>query len=540
MEKKTFLAIFLSLMVLYAWNAFTVKDQPKPLVDSSLQQDTVTMPQVKAPEKQTSIPAIPESVSQKTMALPLVFEEKNTLISEKLKAEFSNIGGTLVKVTVLEHNHSLPVTNLLGLEAYSQAEFELEEQGTNNIVYSLNDGSGLYVRKEYTLTDSNLIEARVDVKNTAMTPKDLAVNIENYTIDTSSLDTKSFARDQSLMEYSINSPDGTIRKSNAFKFAKKEEKTTSKKINWVGFRDRYFCLVVKPEFNVDMLFVEVLGDKSMRMISKMPAATIQPGDKISFETKILVSPQDLAQLKGYGEGFDKIMAFTRFGLVDGISKVIYQILLWINSVIPSWGICIIIIAFLVYGVTYPLTMKSMLSMKGMQKIQPEVAALREKNKNNPQKLNQEIMELYKKHKVNPFGGCLPMVMQMPIFIGLYQVLWRSIFFKGASFLWIKDLSEPDRLIYPLPVTIPFLGNEFNILPILMGITMFFQQKITSKNMVVSDPAQASQQKMMTTFFPIFLTVIFYKFASGLALYFTIFYGLSSLTQLKIAKMTKAE
>jgi len=148
------------------------------------------------------------------------------------------------------------------------------------------------------------------------------------------------------------------------------------------------------------------------------------------------------------------------------------------------------------------------------------------------------MGLYKEHKVNPLGGCLPMLLQMPVFIGLYQVLWRSVSFKGADFLWIKDLSQPDRL-FIMPFKIPFLGNEFNLLPLIMMVVMFAQQKLSTKNIVITDPSQAAQQKMMTTIMPIFIGVIFYKFASGLTLYFTMFYMFSTFTQWKMSKVKKA-
>lgn len=177
-------------------------------------------------------------------------------------------------------------------------------------------------------------------------------------------------------------------------------------------------------------------------------------------------------------------------------------------------------------------------MKKMQALQPKIAAVKDKYKNNPQKMNSEMMELYKNHKINPLGGCLPIVLQMPVFIGLYQVLWRSVSLKGASFLWIKDLSEPDRLLV-FQNTIPLLENDLNLLPIIMIVVMFFQQKLTSANMVITDPAQATQQKMMGIMMPLFMGVVFYKFASGLTLYFTMFYLLSTLTQWKMSKGPKA-
>lgn len=128
-----------------------------------------------------------------------------------------------------------------------------------------------------------------------------------------------------------------------------------------------------------------------------------------------------------------------------------------------------------------------------------------------------------------------MLLQMPIFYGLYQVLWRSVDFKGANFFWIKDLSLPDRLA-TLPWALPFFGNEVNILPLLMAIIMFFQQKFTSKNMVITDENQLMQQKMMAVLMPVMMGFIFYHFASGLCLYFTTFYLLSTLTAWKMSKL----
>ena len=124
---------------------------------------------------------------------------------------------------------------------------------------------------------------------------------------------------------------------------------------------------------------------------------------------------------------------------------------------------------------------------------------------------------------------------MPVFIGLYHVLWRTVEFKGAGFLWIKDLSSPDRLM-TFPFSLPVIGNELNILPLIMIVVMAMQQRITAKNMVITDPAQVTQQKIMQTFFPFFIGFIFYKFASGLSLYFTIFYSLSTLTQWQMSKV----
>jgi YidC/Oxa1 family membrane protein insertase len=171
----------------------------------------------------------------------------------------------------------------------------------------------------------------------------------------------------------------------------------------------------------------------------------------------------------------------------------------------------------------------------MQEVQPKIKALQERYKNDPQKLNTEMVEIYRREKINPFGGCLPFLIQMPFFMALYQILWRAQYFQGQGFLWIKDLSQPDRLII-FPFYLPLMGNEFNILPILTGSIMFLQQKISSKNIIVADEQQAMQQKMMMYILPVMMTCMFYRFASSWAIYFLVFYILSTATQWKIAQL----
>jgi YidC/Oxa1 family membrane protein insertase len=170
-------------------------------------------------------------------------------------------------------------------------------------------------------------------------------------------------------------------------------------------------------------------------------------------------------------------------------------------------------------------------MKEMQHIQPQVEQLRVLYKDNPQRLNKEIMELYRQHKVNPLGGCLPMVLQIPIFFALYQVLSRSIALKGADFLWIKDLSEPDRLL-KFPVELPLIGQYFNLLPVLMAVGMFIQQKSSMGKMSGSS---AEQQKMMLIVMPIMFGFIFYNMPAGLVLYWFVNSALASAYQLRLAK-----
>ena len=345
-----------------------------------------------------------------------------------------------------------------------------------------------------------------------------------------------------LLEYSVSYNGSIDRKKNLSKFKDKENRSVNDTINWTGFRDQYFCVIVQPKFESKKYYMEKVDDLHANIGFSTGDIRIEPGRKKVLEIDMYYGPQDLKKLKAYDEGLEKIVNYSvggffdwmAFKQTDAIARVMMGLLDFLHKIVRNWGFAIILFAFCIYGITYPLTKKTMDSMKKLQEHQPEMNKIREKYKNNPEKMQKETMVYYKKHKINPLGGCLPMFLQMPVFISLYQLLWRAYIFKGADFLWIKDLSEPDRL-FILPFNLPYFGNEFNILPIAYGIAMFFQQRMQSKNTNITDPTQAQTQKMMAKIFPVMLGVIFYKFASGLTLYFTTYFMLTALSQWRSMK-----
>jgi len=173
-------------------------------------------------------------------------------------------------------------------------------------------------------------------------------------------------------------------------------------------------------------------------------------------------------------------------------------------------------------------------MQKMQELHPQMEKLKVQHKGSPEKLNKEMMELYKKYKINPLSGCLPMLLQMPIFVALYQALMKSLELRNASFLWIKDLSSPDAV--RLPFTLPLIGNSINILPLIMVAGMVIQQKISTKSTggAVTDE-QKQQQKMMLIIMPIMFGFIFYNMPSGLVLYWVVNTALTIVEQGAILK-----
>jgi len=215
-----------------------------------------------------------------------------------------------------------------------------------------------------------------------------------------------------------------------------------------------------------------------------------------------------------GVGLENTLSFG-VAPIRFISRAVLFSLVALYGVIPNYGIVLIIFSVIVKLLVYPLTKKSYQSMKAMQVLQPEVTSIRDKYKGDPQKLNQATMKLYKERGVNPLGGCLPMLLQMPLLFALFIVFRSTIELRGAPFvLWISDLSQPDALI-PLPFSLPLYGDQISLLPLLMGVSMFVQQKMTTS------PVNP-QQKMMTQFMSVFFVVLFNQFPSGLNLYYTLF------------------
>ena len=233
------------------------------------------------------------------------------------------------------------------------------------------------------------------------------------------------------------------------------------------------------------------------------------GDK-TFQYALYFGPRDIGILKPLNLQLDKAV---NFGFFDIVSKPLLWVLNFFYGYFHNYGWAIILLTILVKIVFWPVTHKSNKSMKDMQKLQPKMAKMREKYKDNKEQLNQEMMALYKTYKVNPMGGCLPMVIQIPVFFALYSLLGYAIELRHAPFfLWINDLAAPDRL--PIGVPIPYVGEGIPVLTLLMGASMFIQQKMTP---TTGDPTQA---KIML-FLPVVFTFMFINFAAGLVLYWLV-------------------
>lgn len=308
---------------------------------------------------------------------------------------------------------------------------------------------------------------------------------------------------------------------------------TAHPVEWIATKDRHFSIILKPASKSEFkgLF-QGLGNHRFDVSLVSGKLTLPPGGSLENEFLIYIGPNEVEQLLPVG-----LDTLVNFGKLDAIGKVLVGGLELLHKVFRNYGVAIILLTFLINVLLFPLTRAGYMSMKRMQLIQPQMTKIRTQNKNNPEKMNREMMELYKKHKVNPFGGCLPMLLQMPVFIALYVALSKSVILVNANFLWMNDLSSPDSVYFPF--TLPFLGNKIHVLPLIMCLAMFLQQKFTQIKIEGQDPAMEQQQKMMAFMMPIIFGFIFYSMPSGLVLYWLTNTILMSLYQLHLKRMTLA-
>ncbi len=277
-------------------------------------------------------------------------------------------------------------------------------------------------------------------------------------------------------------------------------------VSFIGVNSKYFAFIVAPEnliaaggkLSGQEYEVNLYGEKA-RISRPQSALFFTPlANFFECNLSLYLGPQDYSRLKGYGRKFEEVVNLG-WRWIRPLSLIFLRFFTFLYSLLHNYGVVIILFALLIKLLLYPLNYKMLHSMRGMRELEPYIKELRKQYKNDPQRLNLEVMKLYKKHGVNPLGGCLPMLFQLPIFIALFQVLSFTIALRASPFVfWIKDLSQLD---------------PYRILPIIMTLAQFIQQRLT-----VTDP----KQKAMTFILPLVFFFIFMNFPAGLVLYWTVF------------------
>ena len=283
---------------------------------------------------------------------------------------------------------------------------------------------------------------------------------------------------------------------------------------WIGLIEHYFASAWIPKAGAKREFyTKQLNDDTFAVGALVPAASIAAGAKAEFGASLFAGPQNHADLAAAAPGLEYAVDY---GWLTVVAKPLFWVLSKIEALVHNWGVAIIIVTILLKALFYPLSAKSYRSMAQMRELAPRLQSMKEKFGDDKQKMQQSMMELYKTEKINPMSGCLPILVQIPVFIAFYWMLSGTVELRHAPFFgWIQDLAAPDTLFGVIPKSIPLLGGmPIGLLPILMGATMIIQ---TFLNPPPTDPVQAQVMKIM----PIVFSIFFFFFPAGLVLYWLV-------------------
>ncbi|MBM3162738.1 MAG: membrane protein insertase YidC [Chlorobi bacterium] len=329
---------------------------------------------------------------------------------------------------------------------------------------------------------------------------------------------------------------GSLVKIDASKDNQTYREEQSGEAGWVAVRNKYFTAALIPGSRTDGIYLEGkrMPGHFEEYLASLKMAVSSTGAVTENHYRLYIGPLDYNTVKTLDAGLEKIMDFGWDWLTRPVAEfVILPVFTWMNGFVSNYGIIIIIFALLIKLVTYPLSMASTKSMKKMAALQPMLKDLQEKYKDNPAKLQSELGRIYKEAGVNPLGGCLPVVLQMPLLFAMFYVFRSSIQLRHHGFLWAKDLSVPDSIL-DFGFSIPVYGDHIAVFPILMAVTVFVQQKITPT-------AQSSEQmKVMLYVFPAMMLLFFNNLPAGLGLYYLMFNIFSVAQQFYINASTSSD
>ncbi len=543
---RLFIAIGLSLLVFIAWNFFFVDEKKDTLPQQTMkaEQPAKQAPEIQEKSATATAPSLKDTPSEQ------IKPSKTITVNSKLYTVKISEKGAVFKSFVLKKykesinadspllemispdltegtvrvgfvDNSLPGVNGAVFSANLENDTVDIKNEPREISFSWTSPQGVVVEKKYLFSpETYMIGLNVTVKNHS-----------NQTIKDSL--TLSLCRSGSEKEtrYGFEGPSALINN----KLEQVKTKKIKKKniypgdIKWIAVQDRYFMSALVPDAAVTATMRLYLNDdKILENEYVQPEFVINSGDQHASKFSLFFGPKSIKVLKSLDYDLAKAV---NFGMFDILAKPCVWIMDFIyDHFIPNYGVAIIILTIFTKIILWPLGNKSYKSMADMKKIQPLMAGIKEKYKDDKRKMNEEMMGLYKTYKVNPMGGCLPMVVQIPVFFALYRMLYEAIELRHAPFFWwINDLSAPDRL-FRFDFAVPFMEPPYGIpvLTIIMGASMFFQQKMSPP---MGDPTQAKMMMMM----PIVFTFIFINFSSGLVLYWLVNNVLSMAQQYYITK-----
>ena len=522
MEKRVVLFLVLSLGIIFGYDLLLKELGYSPFSTSPIldQELTPSLPRKEA-EAEITPPSStePHSISSPSPSdEPLITEELVVVETPLFRAGISSQGGVLtsweLKNFLTQTEENVPVELV-----YSNGQFpgplSIQVKGNEAATQRLRHGL-FQVQKDFAELDEGHPTGKVILTHASpdsdfWVQKEITFHYDSYVVDII-IRTRGISGDLDVL---LGTNFGVVEWGQGFigllgsawmigeeleKKSPDADAPTLRRdgpVRWLALQDKYFMSVFIPE-DANSLFSKLENERVVSAGMSLPGGS---GEQV-HKTRLYAGPKQYDVLKSFDIGLEDTIDFGWFiygswSIVKAVAKPLFSILRFIYDYTHNYGVAIILLTLGIKLLFVPLQYKSYKSMQGMQTIQPKVLALQEKLKDNKEKLNQELMKLYKEHKVNPVGGCLPMVLQMPVFVALFNILYMTIDLRQAPFmLWITDLSVQD---------------PYYVLPVLMGISMVVQQKIMPTTM---DPTQAKMMMIL----PVGLTFLFVTFPAGLVLY----------------------
>ncbi len=538
MDKRAILAIALSILILVVYQEWMTRYySPSPstpeLQKEAPEKTPATVPAAPATPAKTKPVQVPDSRETRDIRvetdnyIALFTSQGARLKSFKFKHFRSSVAENSPPFEIVESAQGLPFP--LGIRWQRPTPFDDEEllysvegsdlkltgDSKSTLVFNGRIENGTVLTKKFTFSGSTYpiqVEVSVTTANgSAPTPELILTAKSDHSV----------LNPDARFEGFIALVDNKIKREPHPEAGKALEFVGD--ISWAGFGYTYFFFGLLPENGAQHRVSLVHSGSAL-----VAGITGPEGTSDLARYTLFVGPKELDILKSLGRGLERSIDFGYFGF---ISIPFLYVLHFFHSFTGSYGISIILLTVLIKLLMAPLTHKSFVSMKQMQKLAPQMERLKEKFKDDKEKLNKEVMELYRRNGVNPLGGCLPMVFQFPVFYGLYNALSTPIELRHASFLWIKDLSKPDWQSLPLPFTIGGHHLGVPILTLLMGASMFLQQWMTPS---AGDPNQRKMMLMM----PLIFTFMFISFPAGLTVYWLVNNVLTIGQQYWINRMEK--
>jgi len=502
MDKKLILAIAISMGILLLWQSMLAppkKENSEAATQSEIVKELNNYD--KTTKKEDILPELKDENFK---------EAFYTIQNAYLILEFSSLAASLKQITIINKDiKEATDINFFSLKDNNPIFFDLVKNiNFTDVNFTENSITFNYSKDEQLLTISYSLDndkpylINVNIKSNLNSDIKYLINLyqdQSLKEDSYGLSKDPIKRVREFVYFENNKTE----RSSLLDFKEGTNLILSNSLNWFSIADKYFTLSL---INKDKLF-KTSVEKSDSFLFSFNT------NKNTFDFSIYAGPKDVRYLRPVDRTLSNIIDF---GWLSFLSVPILELLKFLYSIIPNYGIAIILLTLIVRLVLYPLQHKSMKSMKRMQLLQPQIKLLQEKHKNDKERMNKEVMQFMRTHKLNPMGGCFPMLLQLPVFFALYKVLGNAVELYQAPFmLWISDLAIKD---------------PYYVLPALMGIMMFFQQKLTPNPSM--DPMQA---KMMLYMMPIVITVFMVNLPSGLTLYIMFSSMLGILQQYLINK-----